>query len=418
MDLDLRLPDWLGTANQEFQRAYPGEPGVRQPVHVVYGGAHLFKADTCRKLGRIAERALADYAPDAATLAHVTGVPEALAETVYQRVREKLRREPVEDFRIDFEDGYGIRPDSEEDAAAESAAAEFAKAVAEGTLPPCCGIRIKPLSEEMKERSVRTLGRFLSSAGRLPENFLVTLPKITVAEQVRALVEALEAFPSVRIEIMVETPQALLILPKLVEAARGRCVAANFGPYDYSSSLGISSTQQDLLHPVCDFARSAMQISLAGTGVRLNDGPTTILPVSIHRGDSLDDRQKAANREAVHRAWNVQYRNIRHALRNGFYQSLDLHPAQLPVRYAAVYSFFLEDVEAASERLRNFIAVATKATLVGNVFDDAATGQGLLNYFLRAVRCGAIPERDVLGLTGLTLEQLRSGSFLEILKTR
>jgi citrate lyase beta subunit len=416
--MDPKLPAWLAAANLEFQRRYPGESGARQPVHVVYGGAHLFKADTCRKLGKLAERALADYAQDSATLAHATGVPEALAETVYARVLEKLRREPVEDFRIDFEDGYGIRPDAEEDAAAEDAAAEFAKAQAEGTLPPFSGIRIKPLSEESKDRGIRTLGRFLSSAGTLPENFLVTLPKITVAEQVRALVEALDAFPTVQIEIMVETPQALIILPKLVEAARGRCVAANFGPYDYSSSLGITSAQQDLLHPVCDFARFAMQNSLAGTGVRLNDGPTTILPVSIHRGDSLDPQQKAANREAVHRAWKVQYNNIRHGLRNGFYQSLDLHPAQLPVRYAAVYSFFLEGLEAASERLRNFIAVAAKATRVGSVFDDAATGQGLLNYFLQAVRCGAIPDGDVLRLTALTPAQLRSGSFLEILKTR
>jgi citrate lyase beta subunit len=416
--MDPKLPAWLAAANLEFQRRYPGESGARQPVHVVYGGAHLFKADTCRKLGKLAERALADYAQDSATLAHATGVPEALAETVYARVLEKLRREPVEDFRIDFEDGYGIRPDAEEDAAAEGAAAEFAKAQAEGTLPPFSGIRIKPLSEESKDRGIRTLGRFLSSAGTLPENFLVTLPKITVAEQVRALVEALDAFPTVQIEIMVETPQALIILPKLVEAARGRCVAANFGPYDYSSSLGITSTQQDLLHPVCDFARFAMQNSLAGTGVRLNDGPTTILPVAIHRGDSLDPQQKAANREAVHRAWKVQYNNIRHGLRNGFYQSLDLHPAQLPVRYAAVYSFFLEGLEAASERLRNFIAVAAKATRVGSVFDDAATGQGLLNYFLQAVRCGAIPDGDVLRLTALTPAQLRSGSFLEILKTR
>ncbi|HTD44257.1 MAG TPA: hypothetical protein VK687_08760 [Bryobacteraceae bacterium] len=418
MDLDLTLPDWLASANQEFRRSHPGEPGTRQPVHTVYGGAHLFKATTCQKLGKLAERALAEYAPDAATLALATGVPEAQAETVYTRVVEKLRREPVEDYRIDFEDGYGIRPDAEEDASAESAAAEFVKGQAEGTLPPFCGIRIKPLSEESKERGMRTLGRFLSTAGALPENFLVTLPKITVIEQVRALAEALDDFPSVQIEIMVETPQALVILPKLVEAARGRCVAANFGPYDYSSSLGITSTQQDMRHPVCDFARFAMQNSLAGTGVRMSDGPTTILPVSIHRGESLDDQQKAANGEAVHRAWKAHYENIRHGLRNGFYQSLDLHPAQLPVRYAAVYSFFLEGLEAASERLRNFIAVAAKATRVGSVFDDAATGQALLNYFLRAVRCCAIPESDVLRLTGLTPAQLRSGSFLEILKTR
>ena len=416
--MDLTLPDWLAAANQEFQEAYPGESGARQPVHTVYGGAHLFKADTALKLGKIAERALADYAADAPSLALATGLPEELAETVYARVIEKLQREPVEDFRIDFEDGYGNRPDAEEDAAADSAAAEFARGLAEGTLPPFCGIRIKPLNEELKARSMRTLGRFLSSAGVLPEYFVVTLPKITVAEQVRALVEALDDFPHVRIEIMVETPQVLFSLPKLVDAARGRCMGACFGPYDYTSSLGITSTRQDLLHPACDFARSIMQISLAGTGLRITDGPTTILPVSIHRGDAIEPRQKTANREAVHRAWSVEYKNIRHALHNGFYQGWDLHPAQLPVRYAAVYSFFLEGLEAASERLRNFIAVAAKATLVGSVFDDAATGQGLLNYFMRAVCCGAIPESDVLELTGLTPGQLRSGSFLEILKTR
>lgn len=416
--MDLRLPDWLAKANQEFQRTHPGEPGARQPVHTVYGGAHLFQAGTCRKLGKLAERALTEYAPNPATLARATGIPRELAETVYARVAEKLRREPVEDFRIDFEDGYGIRPDAEEDAAVESAAAEVAKGLAEGTLPPFCGIRIKPLGEESKQRGMRTLGRFLSSVGALPENFVVTLPKITVAEQVTALVEALDAFPTVQIEIMVETPQALLILPKLVEAARGRCVGANFGPYDYTSALGITATQQDLLHPACDFGRYTMQLSLAGSGLRISDGPTMILPVAIHRGEALERQQKSANREAVHRAWAVQYKNIRHALHNGFYQGLDLHPAQLPVRYAAVYSFFLEGLEAVSERLRNFIAVAAKATRVGSVFDDAATGQGLLNYFLRAVRCGAIPESDVLRLTGLMPAQLRSGSFLEILKTR
>jgi citrate lyase beta subunit len=265
---------------------------------------------------------------------------------------------------------------------------------------------------------MRTLRRFLSASGKLPENFVVTLPKITVVEQIEALVEALEDFPAVRIDIMVEAPQILFMLPKLVEAARGRCVGANLGPYDYTASLGITATHQDLLHPACDFGRAVMQISLAGTGLRLVDGPTTLLPVTIHRGETLSEKQKAENRDSVHRAWSVQHKNIRHALHHGFYQGWDLHPAQIPVRYAAMYSFFLEGLEAASERLRNFIAAAAQATRVGSVFDDAATGQGLLNYFLRAVRCGAIPEDDVPRLTGLTPEQLRSGSFLEILKTR
>src|SRR5436853_5244573 len=102
----------------------------------------------------------------------------------------------------------------------------------------------------------------------------------------------------------------------------------------------------------------------------------------------------------------------------GFYQGWDLHPAQLPTRFAAVYSFFLEGLEPASERLRNFVRKAAQATLVGDVFDDAATGQGLLNYFLRALNCGAITEDEAVTMSGLTLDELRSRSFVRILRNR
>jgi citrate lyase beta subunit len=417
------LPDWLAAANQEFTRTHPGESGRRQPVHTVYGGAHLFKAGSCRRLGALAERAVAEYAPDAATMALAVGIPNSLADTVYARVAEKLRREPVEDFRIDFEDGYGTRPDAEEDSTADSAAGEVAKGLAEGALPPFLGIRIKPFNEELKARSIRTLDRFLTSllaktGGRLPENFVVTLPKITAPEQVRALVDALDLFGDVRMEIMVETPQSIFMLPQLVEAARGRCVAAHFGTYDYTASLGITAANQHMLHPACDFARFMMQAALAGSGVWLSDGATNIMPLPPHRGASLTGEQAAENRAVVHRAWKLHYHHIRHSLDNAFYQGWDLHPAQLPTRYAAVYTFFLEGLEPASERLRNFIAKAAQATLVGDVFDDAATGQGLLNYFLRAINCGAIPEDDAPGLTGLELEELRSASFVRILNGR
>ena len=101
----------------------------------------------------------------------------------------------------------------------------------------------------------------------------------------------------------------------------------------------------------------------------------------------------------VHRAWKLHYNHIQHSLTNAFYQGWDLHPAQLPTRYAAVYSFFLDGLEAASERLKNFVEKAAKATLVGDVFDDAATGQGLLNYFLRAVNCGALTEEEAVDLS-------------------
>jgi citrate lyase beta subunit len=414
------LADSLTAANLEFLRRFPGDSGARQPVHTVYGGAHLFKAGLCRKMGAIAERTLAQYAPDAATLALAIGVPAEFADTVYERVIEKLRREPVENFRIDFEDGYGNRPDAEEDAAADGAAEEVLKGLDAGTLPPFLGIRVKCLSEELRARSMRTLKRFLGALGsKVPQHFVVTLPKITVPEQVTALVEALEQLGSgVKMEMMVETPQSIFMLPRLVEAARGRCVAAHFGAYDYTASLGITAAQQHMLHPACDFARSMMQASLAGTGLWLSDGATNIMPVPVHRAETLSHQEILENRMVVQRAWKLHRDHIRHSLDNGFYQGWDLHPAQLPTRYATVYSFFLEGLEAASERLRNFIAKAAQATLVGDVFDDAATGQGLLNYFLRAINCGAIPEADAPRLTGLTLEELRSASFVRILNGR
>ena len=388
---------------------------MRQPVHVVYGGAHLFKSDTTRKLGTLAERALAEYAPNPATLARGLGLSDALAATVYQRIVEKLRREPVEDYRIDFEDGFGIRSDAEEDAAADAAATQLSKGLDDGTLPPFIGIRIKSFAPESKPRALRTLNRFLKAAGKLPEAFVVTLPKITAQEQVSEFMDALVPYPDVGVELMVETSLSLIKLTELVELTQGRCVGAHFGPYDYTASLGITAHSQHLLHPACNFARSLMLMTLAGSSIALSDGPTNILPIPPHRplstGADLSDNQKSENRAVVHRAWKLHYQHVRDALYNGFYQGWDLHPAQLPARYAAVYSFFLEGLDLASERLRNFIQKSAQATMVGDVFDDAATGQGLRNYFLRAVSCGAVPESDIPALTGLELEQLRSARF-------
>lgn len=413
--------DELSSANRAFAAKHPGESGRRQPVHVVYGGAHLFKSDTCSKLGKIAARALSEYARDAEVLAEVTGIALDLAPVVHQRIERKLQREPIEDYRIDFEDGYGIRSDTEEDTHATQAAIEMADASVRGVLPPFCGFRIKPLNEELKQRSLRTLNLFLTSlldrtGGKLPANFAVTLPKITVPQQVTALTRALERFPGVNVELMMETPQALLHIGEWVDLTEGRCVGVHFGPYDYSASLGITAAHQSLRHPVCDFARGMMQVALAGRGLALSDGPATLMPIAPHRGEHLTAEQQTINRAVVHRAWKLHYDNVRHALLHGYYEGWDLHPAQFCTRYAAVYSFFLEGLKSASERLRNFINAAAQATRIGEVFDDAATGQGLLNYFLRAISCGAIPEEEIPELTGLTLEQLRTASFAAILK--
>jgi len=431
----------LSDANKAFMRHYPGESNRRQAVHTVYGGAHLFKADSAQKLGAVALRSLQEYAPDAETLANVLGTAgdQQLAQKVYDRVVEKLKREPVEDFRLDFEDGYGNRPDAEEDGHAASSATEVARGLKENSLPPFIGIRIKPLSEDLRARSIRTLDIFITAllgetGGRLPENFVITVPKIQLPEQVSAaarffeILEQRNGLPAgaLRIEPMIETPQAIInqrgevALGSLVDAANGRCRSVHFGVYDYTASAGITAAYQTMGHPSCDFARQMMLVSLAGTGIHLSDGATNILPAGPHRpteGKRLTDDQLRQNRESVHGAWRLGFNDNMHSLRNGFYQGWDLHPAQFVTRYAAVYTFFLDGLTSASGRLKTFVEKAALASLFGDVFDDAATGQGLLNFFLRGIACGAITEDEALA-TGLTLEELRSRSFLKILQAR
>jgi citrate lyase beta subunit len=439
----------LGDGNRAFMRRYPGESIRRQPVHTVYGGAHLFRSDTARRLGTIALRSLEQHAPNCTALARVLGLPggddlpegaaleaalsqppevtraEApalwLASAVYDRVVAKLQREPVEDYHLDFEDGFGDRPYAEEDATAAAAAGEMARGLRDGTLPPFVGIRIKSMSEDTKARASRTLDIFVSTmleqGGSLPPEFAVTLPKVAIPEQVTALVELLRllettngiAEGSIGLDLMIESTQAILTadgrttVPGLLAAAEGRCRGVHLGVYDYTASANITAQHQGSDHPVCDFARHLMQVAVTGTGAFLADGPTTLIPVGTTA--------------AVHRAWRESYRAIQRALIGGFYQGWDLHPAQLPVRFAACYVFFLGGAAAAAERLGNFIRKAGQATMVGNVFDDAATGQGLLNFFLRALNCGAVTLPEIEA-TGLTLEEIQGRSFLRIIEDR
>ena len=453
-------------------RPQAAQTEYRQPVHTVYGGAHLFRRDTMRKLGELAQRSLHDAAPDfisfarafnlegAASLPDEAAAAAALtsrlkqdaeavrqknhaawfAWTVCSRVQDKLQREPVEDYRPDFEDGYGYRADDEEDQHALAAATEMAGGLTEKTLPRLIGLRLKPVTAELGRRSVRTLDLFLTqllhlTGGKLPGGFLVTLPKVTQPEQVSALADILRLIEqqtrlqpgALKMEIMIESPRALISergeirLPALLSAAQGRCVAAHFGAYDYSAACNIVAACQHLLHPVCSFARQMMQAALAETGVWLSDGATSILPVAPHRSQGaqpLTPEQLLENQQVVRQAWQIHFDHIRNSLRNGFYQSWDLHPAQLPARYAAVYSFFLEHLESAAARLNNFLAQAARATRVGVFFDDAATGQGLLNFFLQAINCGAVTAAEVNSLTGLTSEELQTASFSRILENR
>src|SRR3954464_13775907 len=422
----------LRPQHERFAREYPGESGTRQPVHTVYGGSHLFKSDTTRKLGDLALKALSQYAPNAKEFAEAVRIEPAVADTVYARVPEKLGREEVEDFRIDFEDGYGIRADAEEDQHAAQSAQQAAKGLAEGTLSPFIGIRIKSLSGELAPRALRTLDVFLTNlGGKLPQNFVVTLPKITAPEQVRTLVAAFEALEpklglrkgSLKLECMVETTQSILdhdgasMLPKLLRAAQGRMTGAHFGTYDYTAACAITAAYQAMRHPACDFAKQMMKVAYVGTSVFLSDGATTTMPVAPHKGDALSEEQQRENARSVRSAWRLHADDVRHSLANGFYQGWDLPPAQLPSRYGTIYSFFLTSLPATRDRLKNFIGKAAQATLHGDTFDDAATGQGLLNFFLRGVNCGALTEQEALS-TGLTIDEFRGRSFLKILANR
>ena len=427
----------LRAANGKLSGAYPGARGGREPIHTVYGGAHLFRADLASKLGKIALASLDEHAPDARTFAAAfppskgdANDSAALAETVRARVLAKLRSEPVEDLRIDFEDGYGERPDSEEDRDSLAAAEQVAAGLERGTLPPFIGIRIKALGPEQCERGLRTLDLFVTalvraSSGRLPGAFAVTVPKVMSAAHVTAAERACRALErrlglvsgSLRLELMIEAPQAILDaegaspLRALVRAGRGRVTSAHFGAYDYTALCGISAAWQQPHHPLCDFARHMMQVALAQTGISLVDSPTTILPVGPHRpppNQPLSAAERAENRDAVHRGWTRHYDNVRRSMANGFYRGWDVHPAQLVSRYAACYAFFLEARPAATVRLRNFIDRAAQATRVGGVFDDAATAAGLVNFFARGLSSGAL-TRDEIEDAGLTLADLQAG---------
>jgi citrate lyase beta subunit len=427
----------LREANTAFQKIYPGDRSERQPVHTLYGGANLFKYDSAKALGERALEILQNYAPDHKVFGQVFGFAELdFSKKIYDKVIAKLNNEAIEDFRIDFEDGYGNRSNEEEDETAVTAAKEVAKGMKEKTLSPFIGIRIKPFTEEMKERGLRTLDIFITTLiketkGKLPENFIVMLPKVTIPEQPATLAAFFDVLEdelkmdkgSLKMEMMVETTQSIMAIDgtnplyKFIKASNGRCIAMHFGTYDYTASCSITARYQEMDHPVCDFAHHMTKVALAHTGIWLSDGATNTMPIGPHRGENLTKAQMEENKTVVHRAWRKGYDHIRHSLWNGFYQGWDLNPAQFPMRYAAVFAFFLESYNDAVERLKTFVEKAARATLIGDVFDDAATGQGLLNYFLRALNSGAITEEEVLA-TGLTLDEIRGRSFKKILENR
>jgi citrate lyase beta subunit len=400
--LDVRL----SAADEDLRTRYPGDPGTRQPVHTAYVPADRFTADVPLEWGRAALELLDAHAPTPAGLATATGMSEPIIAEVYGRVRGKLERQPVEDLRVDFEDGYGHRGDEAEDRAAAEVVAGLAElARAEGR-PPFLGIRFKSFEAPTRRRGLRTLDLVvggLVAEGGLPDGFLLTLPKVTSVDQVAAMVdvcgrlEQAHGLASGRLgfEIQVETPQAVLsadgtaTVARMITAAAGRCTGLHYGTFDYSASLGIAAAHQSLEHPAADHAKAVLQVAAAGTGVRLSDGSTNVVP--------------AGERDAVHRAWHLHRRLVTRSLERGYYQGWDMHPGHLPTRYMATYAFFRTGLGVAGARIRAYLDRQE-----GEVMDEPATAQALAGAILRGMDCGAVTPDEASAATGVHRGQLET----------
>ncbi|MDI3195962.1 aldolase [Pseudarthrobacter sp. AL07] len=391
----------LAATDQLLERNYPGDDGTRQPVHTVYVPADRFTPSFAADWGAQA-LTTAEAHGGFEKLGALLGQDAELAGAVASRVEAKLRTEPIEDLRLDFEDGYGDRGDEAEDAATVAAARAVSEAVAAGTAPPFIGIRFKCFEAPTRARGLKTLDLFVSTlaqAGELPAGLILTLPKVTTVAQVQAMdfavsrLEEVHGLPAgrLRFEVQVETPQLILgpdgtsPVAQLPHVVPGRISALHYGTYDYSASLQISAEYQSMEHPVADFAKEVMQLAVAGTGIRLSDGSTNIIPV----GDAVED------------AWKLHGRLVRRSLERGYYQGWDLHAAQLPSRFAATYAFYREGLPAAAARLRNYVDHTE-----GGVMDEPATARALAAFVLRGVQCGAVGTEEVQALAGVELSQL------------
>ncbi|QMU98606.1 aldolase [Microbacterium esteraromaticum] len=380
--------------------SYPGDDGSRQPVHTLYVPADRFDPALPARFGADALAAV-EAAGGMTALAESVGLGH-LAGELAPLVDAKLRREPIEDLRLDFEDGYGTRGDDEEDAAAVLAAERVAEAVAAGTATPFIGIRFKCFEAPTRRRGIRTLDRFvttLAGAGELPEGLILTLPKVTTVAQVEAMVALCERFEErlglapgrLRFEVQMETPQLIVAadgtapVATLLHRAQGRVSALHYGTYDYSASLQIAAAYQSMEHPAADYAKQVMQVAVAETGVRLSDGSTNVIPLG----------------EKAQEAWTLHARLVRRSLERGYYQGWDLHANQLPTRYLATYAFYREGFDAAARRLDNYLH-GSDATIM----DEPATARALARFVVRGLECGALTDDEVRSSTGASPAEL------------
>ncbi|MEG2576883.1 MAG: aldolase, partial [Glutamicibacter sp.] len=375
----------LAATDRLLETSYPGDTGARQPIHTVYVPGDKYTVDLPERWGHNAVATAGGLIGLSALAAKLKlAEPERLAELV----GAKLASEPIEDLRLDFEDGYGNRTDAEEDAAVLAAADSVSAAVAAGKAPACIGIRFKCFEAPTRARGIRTLDLFITrllANGPLPEGLRLTLPKVTTVAQVESMVYLAEKLEEahgleagrIRFEVQVETPQVILAangthpVAQLIASGKGRVSSLHYGTYDYSASLGVAAGYQSMEHPVADFAKDVMQVAVAGTGVELSDGSTNIIP--------------AGDPENIAAAWELHARLVSRHLSRGIYQGWDMHENQLVTRYLATFAFFREGLQAAGTRLRNYVHQINSA-----IMDEPATARALARYIHRGVACGAV----------------------------
>ena len=378
---------------------------ARQPLQTLYVPADRITRSTVTEFGAEALRLIDAHAAGANAFVDAFGIDEDVAVRTRERTLARLERRPVEDLRADFEDGYGVRGDDEEDRHADEAARAMSEMRGDEIAPRSFGLRVKSFDDaRLEARSVRTLERFVSTlvdgaGGDVPDGLVITFPKVTDPGQVAAFADRLGGLEStlglaagtIRFEVQVETPRSVLgpdgaaAAPRIVEAAGGRISAMHLGVFDYTSSLGLMPWQQRLDHPANDFARQMLQVALAGTGVWISDGSSNVVPA----GDATQD---------VRAVWRTHAEHVRHSLSNGFYQGWDLHAAHLASRYAAAYGWLLPHLDDAVERVRAW----RQGSAASGVMDEPATISSLLRYLRLAVSSGAVDEDVVLTPTGLS----------------
>ncbi|MBX3169678.1 MAG: hypothetical protein KF760_19905 [Candidatus Eremiobacteraeota bacterium] len=344
-----------------------------QPAYVLYGGAQLFSAETHDKMLGLARRWLKEYA--------------WLNDTTKKRVEKRLAQ-PLDDLRIDFEDGYGRRPDEEEDAHA----LKVAQALPQVHEPRRCGIRIKPVTRRFAARGLRTLEIALQNLTVWPRGFCVTLPKLEEPAQVRFVIQELERIekgrPPLPLELMIESPAGLRRVHELVQAAGERGRGVHFGPFDFLASCGIG--HGDLLHPVNRQARAQLLLAVSGTGLELADGPTTLLPLPPHKQPA--GPQIAENQKSVRLAWEFHRDQVLATREQGYFQSWLLHPAQLVSHTAALLQENEKALPGALERLTAYWRGRGQARASGGDFDDRATARQWTRIVAQAVELGLMDE--------------------------